>query len=79
MGPVTVADGAKAPHGGMCKHRISYGIYKRATSLAQAEMQALDQPTWPEHAKAQPVLTVETPAHPTIPAWALVEIRDRRS
>ena len=61
-----------------CKHRLSYGIYKRATALAQAAMQALDQPPWPEQAQAQPVLTPAPPAHPQIPSQFLVTIQGKQ-
>ena len=54
---------------------IAYGIYKRATALAKAQMQALDTPTWPEQAKAQPALTPEPPDHPSIPAQFIVRSR----
>jgi hypothetical protein len=42
-------DFPKAPHG-MCKHRIAYGIAKRATTLARAKLAVLDTPT---HQEAQ--------------------------
>ena len=40
-------------------------------------MAKLDQPTWPEQAKAQPELTPETPAHPSIPAQFIVEVHGK--
>lgn len=49
-------DFPRAPHGGMCKHRIAYGIAKRAQALASKEVQALDVPASIEAAQeeAQP-------------------------
>ena len=73
-GACDCTDYAKSPQQ-QCKHRISYGIHKRATALAKAQVEALDQPTWPEQAKAQPELTPAPPSTPTIPAWALVDIQ----
>ena len=41
-----------------CKHRLAYGIYKRARALAKEQLKALDDPT----SKAEPVTpVVETP------------------
>jgi hypothetical protein len=50
-------DFAKAPDH-WCKHRLAYGIYKRARALAKEQLQALDSPA----AKAaEPVKSVEIP------------------
>jgi hypothetical protein len=41
-----------------CKHRLAYGIYKRARALAKEQLKALDDPT----SKSEPVTpVVETP------------------
>ena len=65
-----------------CKHLVGVEIYKRVqqrlTPPATAQVETLDQPTWPEQAKAQPALTPDQPGTPTIPAWALVTISGKQ-
>lgn len=48
-------DFPKAPQG-MCKHRIAYGIYKRAKTLASEKVKALDtaKPQEPQPSVAPP-------------------------
>ena len=75
-GTCACKDFPKAPQS-MCKHRIAYGIYKRAVALAKEQVQALDTPSWVEQAKGHQRLTPEVPSHPAIPAWALVTIQGK--
>jgi len=44
---------------GMCKHRIAYGIYKRAMTLTKQKLEAqLDHPNGPETHQIAPQLTI---------------------
>ena len=80
-GACDCTDYQKAPEG-RCKHRLARWITKKATTLAREQVQALDQPTWPEQAKAQPELTPEPIKDDNvsvlIPAWALVTIKGKQ-
>src|SRR6266436_8963071 len=63
-------DFEKAP-GHWCKHRVAYGIYKRARALAKEQLQALDTP--PGKA-AEPIAPVaEVPVEPVIPVTPTAE------
>jgi len=53
-----------------CKHRLAYGIYKRASALAKEQLKAVDSPT----SKAEPVTpVVEVPVEPVIPVVTTAE------
>jgi hypothetical protein len=64
-------DFPKAPHEGMCKHRIAVGIAKRAQELLCKEAQALDDQAAPAEASA-PLLPPQAAAAglPEAPASA---------
>jgi hypothetical protein len=64
-------DFEKAPDG-WCKHRIAYGIYKRAIALAKHKLEAQEEPMSPE-----PTSPVETPATAQIPQQFLTEIHGK--
>jgi len=66
---------SRAP-GGQCKHRIAYGIAKRAEPLAKARVEAeLDgEATWVDTAKAQPRVNGQAPA---IPAQFITQIHGK--
>ena len=72
-GSCTCTDYENAPEG-RCKHRLARWIHKKATTLATAQMQALDTPrtegeTWVEQARNHPALVAGTPlALPEAPA-----------
>jgi hypothetical protein len=58
-GECSCKDFPKAPQG-MCKHRLAYGIHKRAKTLATAQLQALDAA--PAPGASPPVALPEAPA-----------------
>lgn len=62
-----------------CKHRIAYGIYKRASTLAKQRLESQDQET-PAVAVAEPAPTLpgETAATTAIPSQFLTEIHGRQ-
>jgi len=71
-------DFEKAPDG-WCKHRIAYGIYKRAIALAKHKLEAQAENTRQEPMSPEPTSPVEVPGTPTahIPAQFLTEIHGK--
>jgi hypothetical protein len=67
-GTCACPDFVKAPHGGMCKHRIAYGLALRAQQLVSQKVQALDsqaeQPEASQPAATPPVASVGLPEAP---------------
>jgi hypothetical protein len=58
-----------------CKHMVSIELWKRV----QQRLTPIAQPsTWPERAKAHPVLTPGTPTEPTIPAQFIQELHGKQ-
>src|SRR5919204_583218 len=68
-------DFEKAPEH-WCKHRIAFGIYKRATALAKQRLEAQTESPRPE--PVSPESPVETPATTSIPAQFLTEIHGKQ-
>jgi len=68
-------DFEKAPEN-WCKHRIAYGIYKRATTLAKQRLEAQAESPRPE--LVSPESPGETPAITTIPQEFIVEIHGKQ-
>jgi hypothetical protein len=62
--------------GSWCKHRIAFGIYKRATTLAKQRLEAQTESPRPE--PVSPESPVETPALTTIPQEFIVEIHGKQ-
>jgi hypothetical protein len=82
-GDCTCKDFPRAP-GHFCKHRLAYGIAKRAHALAtQALKTTLDapapattEPTWVDKAKQHPLLTGQAES-PSIPSQFLTQIHGK--
>ena len=62
--------------GSWCKHRIAYGIYKRATALTQQLLGAQAEDTRPE--LVSPESPGETPATTAIPPQCIVELHGKQ-
>src|SRR5467141_519657 len=69
-------DFEKAPDG-WCKHRIAYGIYKRAIALAKQKLETQAESPRQEPMSPEPTSPVETPATAHIPAQFLTEIHGK--
>jgi hypothetical protein len=69
-------DFEKAPDG-WCKHRIAFGIYKRATALAKQKLEAQAESPRQEPVFPEPTSPVEAPATAHIPAQFLTEIHGK--
>jgi hypothetical protein len=69
-------DFEKAPDG-WCKHRIAFGIYKRATALAKQKLEAQAESPRQEPVFPEPTSPVEAPATAQIPAQYLTEIHGK--
>ncbi len=61
-----------------CKHRIAFGIYKRATALAKQKLEAQAESTRPEPMSPEPTSSIETPGTTNIPAHFLTEIHGKQ-
>jgi hypothetical protein len=76
-GECSCVDFVKAPQS-MCKHRVAFGIQKRATTLAKAKLATLDAPVADQEAPGDPPSTAPVdPQMPTIPAQFLVQIQGK--
>jgi hypothetical protein len=68
-------DFEKAPEN-FCKHRLAFGIYKRASDLAKQRLEAQNESPRPE--PVFPESPVETPATTTIPSQFIVELHGKQ-
>ncbi|HEY7491478.1 MAG TPA: hypothetical protein VIH59_10275 [Candidatus Tectomicrobia bacterium] len=66
-GECSCKDFPKAPEG-FCKHRVAYGIHKRATPLAKQRLAQLDGNRTGQHAAEAPKAEVPATALPEAPA-----------
>src|SRR6266571_655030 len=60
-----------------CKHRIAFGIYKRATALAKQKLEAQAESPRPESVSTEPTTSLEGSVTPNIPAQFLIEIHGK--
>jgi len=69
-------DFEKAPEH-WCKHRIAFGIYKRATTLAKQKLEAQAESPRPESVSTEPTTSLEGSVTPNVPAQFLSEIHGK--